>query len=1379
MKICDRLTIFSFILFIIFNGVIVNCQLKRISTTNSITIDNFQQQNFLFYPIASNSTYCNYDLSFLATDNNNNNNNILTVNKQGILQVLYTTNTSTSSILVFRIIGSIILGSNISTISAISGIIQADYELNLTCTKVDVSQLTLTINEFIKFDSNIGYYSSIRVLGIDYIFNTLDNLNSSIISSNGRSNNYVFVWFDLKFENEINSIFTISVVISGVIINLTTKSFYYNVPLPTTQYYDIIPQHVNGSEILEFGFHYSPLIIITCDSQTPRPYQLLSSNSTRYFTKPMMGRKGKLIFITSFKSIYGFNNFELISLQQDGISKISIPMNIKDFPLGSFGGIVYSILKTYGTGSTDMPQLIPLFEQHFRNNNTYVFTSNLYQLGQIYKFDAGWPFGFIDGNNLIYNHNSVFSRPLNYTSSHITYIFGTSLTLGNTPYESYQSSIITTISSQRTNPILTSYSYKRLKGKNSNILFTANIVSINGVQNILINNYVIYGLDTLVSGSNKNGTYEIVFNLAYYGFFDFSCQDVFGNSFYYTNNQIISYNPLLIFKVPDYFTNSFNVDSFDNIKFFKNNLNLLNSVGYNTMHLNSSTIDPDTPLSLILLDPVSMSYQSIGGSILYGSFPIVYDSTLKLFTCDFIVPRNNLFGEVPYYIMFTNGIIISNQLSPNSPKLIVDDTYLDNQGPIFKMFTPLNSGVKVNDINQYGYTFNITDDFNGFSSGSITVRGSIDSSKYVFNFSLADALYGDKINSQYQITLPISKQCVSQTYLVTNAILLDSNNVSSIFNLYSNNPDPTTNPFINLYDKGIQSLYLNIVCEPISLVDQGPQNLVSFKHSIINSIIDVGKTNRSITFDFSINSPPSGIKDQQSPIVYIISTKFEKFECVSQLTGVDTVYGTSNFTCTESLPVGFGYPGPLIFSVYGFINNAGYYFGHSTITIAKLFPSSYYVDTTLSTSEPIITSTDSIYSTGGSLLIYGRALSTTKQVLVYYSETGSESTLIQNTTYGSSAVLINPIAETKKPFKIQIITNSGLKSNEYWVNPIYFESPIPPTIPTNPPQKCLGNPECGGKSQGYCSPNGCICYPPWIGTSCQSKVILVPPPIVNPSEPSTNLTTNSTNNEVSSLVGVISIVSLRELDINNQVIKTNRFEKWNQTNLEKNRNIYTTSIKFSNNINDCIVNVETEWYEKLTNISFANQVLVMNPSTLKYNINITSYPFENKLNTLQLVIKAKLTQNNYDDDVCSGQDFGNTVADNSEYVQLSVKDHSLYGRFVKRAIVDGRLLSINNIKLDDLDDESNYYTSESYIGIQIPQYTNLVQLDPDFGLLVDSSSTDSICRDSSSLSRAAKIGIIVGCVGFVIVVVIVVALLVKYKYHLRNLKSEIKMKRKQ
>ncbi|KAM9983627.1 hypothetical protein ACTFIY_000342 [Dictyostelium cf. discoideum] len=1373
--------IFLFTLFIFFNGV--NCQLVRDSIPNQLGIESFsQQQSYLFYQDTSNSTKCYYTLRFIVKDNDSGTLNLANLFLTDIPNILYSTETSTSTVSVVEYSGTIPIGTHTSKLTAMSSypptrIIQSDYTLTLTCSMVDPSTLTITIDDVINFDATMGYFSSIRIYGMDYhIFNSLDSLSSDIFFPFSRTNIFGRVWDPLIFENQRNSIFTISIVVSGVIINLTTKSFYLNVPYPTTQFYDVFPQNILSTTFNEFGFHYSPLLSITCDTQIAKPYQLLLLPSKRVFlTKPVSGKKGKMSFITAFQNSYGFNNFSLISPLGDNQSRISLPVNI----IGSYGN-PQIMLSLIGFGSNNIPSLIPLFQATFTGSN-YGFYDNQYMVG-VDKFDVGWPFGYISGNQTTYIHSVEFLRPLNYSALSIIYGFGSNILIGTLPHELYYLSVVTNLVTEKTPPILVSYSFKRLKGKNSNYLFTANIISKNGVKKIILDD-IDYGLKTLVSGSNKNGVYEIIYipsPNSFSGIVSFLCYDIYENNFNYFQNQIVSYEPFLVFKTPDCFSNYFSVDSFDNITFAKNNLNLLNSAGYNTMYLNSSKIDPDSQLLLILMDPISKSYQSAQGNVLYGSFPIVYDTNLKLFTCDFIVPKNNLFGEVPYYIKFGNGVFTSYQLGPNTPKLLVNETYLDNQGPIFSFLAPINAGVLVEDDNsmEYGYIFNITDDFNGFSSGSITVKGSMDSSKYVFNFSLSDAMYGNKFESQYQILIPVSKQCISQVYIITNVILRDTNNITSIYNIYSNNADPTITPFLKYYDSGIMSTYLNIVCNPPIPIDKDYQKLVSFKHSIANSIIDVGKFNNSIRFDFSIDTPRTGIKDNQFPIVYIISEKLDKVECLSTLELVDKTYGTTNYTCTTTLPIGFGYPGSLIFSIYGFINNAGYFFGYPTSTIAKYFPSSYYVNINyLIDEEPIITSTDNIFSTGGNLLIYGRSLSNTKQVSIYYSETNVQSTIIQDEIYGSSAVLINSISETSKPFKIQITTTSGLKSNEYWVTPNYFESTTTPVIPTNPPQKCSGNPECGGKSQGYCSPNGCICYSPWIGTSCQSKVIVVPPPIVNPNEPSTNIITNTSKSEASSLVGVISIVSLRELDHNNKVIKTFKFEKWNQTNLEKNRNIYSTSIKFqgNNSNNDCFINVETEWYETLRNITFADQLLVMNPSTLKYNINITAYPFQSKLNTLQLVIRAKLTQSDYNDDICSNQEFGKTVVDNSDFIQLSVKDHSLYGRFVKRGIVDGRITSIDNVKLNDLDDESNYYTSDSFIGILIPQYTNLIQLDPDFGLLVDSSPTDSTCKKSTSLSREAKIGIIVGCVGFVIVVVIVVALYVKYKYHIRNLKPVIKM----
>ncbi|KAN0030421.1 hypothetical protein ACTA71_010186 [Dictyostelium dimigraforme] len=1380
--------ILIFLFIILFSGIVINCQLIRVSTTNpQVTMETFEnQQSFTFIPISSNSIRCSYSLRLIAKDTNKDINSIMVTRRDNdIPQNLFSTKTSTSTIEVIEFNGFIDLGSTTSTVSVISNstieYFKADYNITLTCSLVDTSKLTITINDVVNFDNRIGYYSSIRVAGMDnYKFGSLDTVDSTQLASFGRINIFAYVWPPLIFENQRDSLFTITIVVSGVVINLMTKSFYYNVPYPTTLFYDTYPNTVLTTPFMEFGFHNSPLVTITCDTQTSRPYQILISPLSWYYPKPISGKKGKMTFMVALQGSYGISNFSLISPIKDILSRISLPVNIIEFTHGTYGNISLS-LSSYGLGSPNIQSLIPLFEVSF-SGTAPSLTSNQYLFGMD-LFDASWPFGYISGNHSNYLHTVDFLRPLNYSSISLPYRFSSTLLNGVQPFDSYVEHVSATLSTETSQPILTSYNFKRLMGKNSYLLLTANIISKNGVKRVLIDSKD-YGLKTLVSGTNRNGTYEIIYPIPinyFSGIISFACYDIYGNNFNYIHNQVVSYEPLLVFKVPDYLVNYFSVDSFDNITFAKNNFNLLNSAGYNTMYLNSSKIDPNTPLELVLSDPVSSSYQSFQNNFVAGSFPIVYNSNSKLFTCDFIIPSNNLFGEISYYIRFTNGVLTNNQLGPNTPKLIVNETYLDNQGPIFSFINTINSGVPVsNNSDGYGYVFNITDDFNGFSSGSITVKGAMDLSKYTFNFKLKDAIHGNKLDSQYTIFIPVSKQCLSQTFIITSAILTDTNGISSVFNLFSNYPDPTINPFLKYFEDSIYQLYLVINCDATTK-DYDYQNLVSFKHSIENSIIDVGKVNSSIVFDFSISSPQSGIKDQQSPIVYIFSQKLEKIECISTLVLVDETYGTTNFTCSTMLPIGFGYPGSLIFSIYGFLNNAGFFFGYSTNVIAKYFPSYYYIDTRFTiTDEPIITSTDIIYSTGGSLVIYGRSLADTKQVSIYYSDTGVANTITQDTIYGSSAVSISSIAETTKSFKLQIITNSGLKSNEYWVTPVYFESPTTPVIPTNPPQKCIGNPECGGKLQGYCSPNGCICYSPWIGTGCQSKVIVVPPPILNPNEPSTNIITNSTNSESSSLVGVISIVSLRELDINNNVIKTFKFERWNQTNLQNNKNIYSSSIKFDSSSNDCFINVETQWYEELTNFTFANQLLVMNPSTLKYNINITAYPFQSNLNTLQLIIRAKLTQNDHDDNVCSNQEFGDTVTDNSDFIQLSVKDHSLYGRFVKRGIVDGRIISINNVKIDDLDNESNYYTSDSFIGIVLPQFTNLIQLDPDFGLLFDSTPTDSICKtgnSGSSLSKGAKIGIIVGCVGFVFVVAIAIVLLVKYKYHLRNLKSVIKMKK--
>ncbi|KAN0028820.1 hypothetical protein ACTFIV_010682 [Dictyostelium citrinum] len=317
----------------------------------------------------------------------------------------------------------------------------------------------------------------------------------------------------------------------------------------------------------------------------------------------------------------------------------------------------------------------------------------------------------------------------------------------------------------------------------------------------------------------------------------------------------------------------------------------------------------------------------------------------------------------------------------------------------------------------------------------------------------------------------------------------------------------------------------------------------------------------------------------------------------------------------------------------------------------------------------------------------------------------SNTNIIELVQFNSSFITPNPIKlilkDTNKSlysfsigqvipgnYKLGLTATSTSPSSNFTLSftcnliPIYFKiNPSPTETPSiNPPKLCIGSPLCGGSNQGYCEEKvGCICYPPYIGKSCQSKVIIVDSPILNPTNPSTNLTFNddkSSNNK--SLIGLISIISLRELGINNEIEKTHFFEKWIQITLSNNKHQYITNLKgTSTNIT-----IETEWFDSLTNITFLSKT------------------------------------SNVGDSTCSSQSFGETTSnENSNYIQLSVNEYSLFGRSIKRGIVDNKTILINNEQLNDLNSENSYFTSESYIGINIPWLKDLAQLDPDFSVL--------------------------------------------------------------
>ncbi|KAM9997812.1 hypothetical protein ACTFIY_007467 [Dictyostelium cf. discoideum] len=351
----------------------------------------------------------------------------------------------------------------------------------------------------------------------------------------------------------------------------------------------------------------------------------------------------------------------------------------------------------------------------------------------------------------------------------------------------------------------------------------------------------------------------------------------------------------------------------------------------------------------------------------------------------------------------------------------------------------------------------------------------------------------------------VSYPCISQSFIITYVLLKDTNNIESEFRLYSEfEPISIITPFLNFYNQSlVDTIYLDFICSPTP-TDTSVQVLDSFSCS--KTSIDVLGVDRIVEFIFKVSLAPGGIKKDQLPIVYMVSSKMEKVKCISNLTFIN---GTIANYSTE-IPLGFGYPDPILLSLYGFIGNSGFYNGFSTSDLMN--HNSYYINTTISFGNPIIKSTELFYSDSDGLVIIGREFESTSLVFIDYNDDDNDDSTTTTGFYKyndvidtieSSIIILKNVKPTEKSFFNKVQISNGKISNIYKVIPIYFnihpsatvkptetpsitvkptetpsttvkptETPSTTVRPTetpsiNPPQLCIGNPICGGSDQGY------------------------------------------------------------------------------------------------------------------------------------------------------------------------------------------------------------------------------------------------------------------------------------------------------------------------
>ncbi|EAL63991.2 EGF-like domain-containing protein [Dictyostelium discoideum AX4] len=1148
------------------------------------------------------------------------------------------------------------------------------------------------------------------------------------------------------------------------------------------------------------------IIFVNNDFSINEPKPIFSINGTTTYINPV----GYLFVKNSNANVYVYYNETLRS--SIGSNDIYI---IEKFLVFNYIFVESHILLT-PKGNLILTQFINVSKYDLS-----VYTYEIYDKGLLKET---FPFGFEDGSNLKGFSLSISFLLPNETSKTRRFSIQPFNYFFNIP------SPISVIKQP------TLYSVDVIHLFEFKYLFQIQIDKTLMLKCFIINNKE-YGHERLVAQSTSMDTfistdyytYEIVIDTFLHYPEIITYEDIYGYTQDFKIGEITS--PKSLKRIP-YPPKLQDVDIFSisDLSYLHQVVDITNKTVSNIIYFNfTKPIEKERVIGFQLLDRVSLNQiENDGiGKVYYSK----WNSTIKLFQVEFEIPSNTQSGVIPWKLVFGGwsyikdivdgnlATLFSSYLSKSVQLTCISKNY-DGYGPVINNLSVISTSLEV------GLKINIYDPINGFKNGTIKISGELDSSTYIFYLEPTGQNYkrqllrneinvklssGDDKSGFYQLWIPIPLSCVPQNYSITYVELYDTQMNRAIFSENGNVVEPIQNPFINFMDfnnRIVPNFCSNTGGNTVPFLTDF--QMYEFPNGVFN-------------FNFTVTDLDSGIRIDQTPIIYISTLFFDSIKCYSKLFSQSSI-NTCRYTCSINVPYGFGFRSEFIFSVYGFINNLGYYSGYSSHTLGSNGWTNRYNGLIIDFMPDTMTITDTstINEKGGLLWVLGSNfykdfidpngnMYSSFVVYINYTETLNKYEQPPITVYSSAfSVMVNA---TTKPFIIYIMEfdmsgNLISISNKFTVVPKIFNisydlppTPTPTTpLPTNPPQLCFGEPICGGKNQGYCLTNvGCVCYSPWIGNDCSSQVIIIPQPKPNPNDPTTEIiitpnSTSTSNIQDYSFKSIVSLIGIREIDFNSKVVNEYYFEKWNLTKINNETNLYQTSIIVPPTTIDGIsttttyINTTLQWFTKETNISFANQSLIMNPSTIKYTISFSNYNFKNQLNQLELIMSASLLSSKTND-ICSGNEFGETNSiDNSNYLKIKVGDHSLYGRFIKRALIDGLPKSISNTILEKSEFNSlktidtTPHSDQLFIAISIPQYKEYVIIDPDFSLLIDhskNSNSNNICTYSKSgLSSGQLAGIIIGSVAFVAVISISLAYHFVKKNNNKKLLNNIKNKLK-
>jgi len=779
--------------------------------------------------------------------------------------------------------------------------------------------------------------------------------------------------------------------------------------------------------------------------------------------------------------------------------------------------------------------------------------------------------------------------------------------------------------------------------------------------------------------------------------------------------------------------------------------------------------------------------------------PPVYDynTELQLYKIDFYIPQG-LYAQNIQYSIGQLGMTYDNEQLYHllgEKALLQTVNYDANQIPplitnVVLFPSQVHDIINIDDVITVGWHIEIDTQVRTLDYAEFNVTSTQDSMPRTFRFKASDSINADPHKSVYQISFQMSGRERSQVFSISSASIVDSEGYDSSIK-YEHEGNTWA-----LMSKWNQDITITINCPPPPIVDSTAPYLTSWSVSIPPNY-STFSLERKFTVDFSTKDDGSPLSIRHIPIVYLTASfsnkqalaykELGRYACTTELLNQPDVY-SANYRAHCNPGFAFGNERESLLSVYGIVDQYMNVRGYSTINLAN-DDYEYYVNTSIRHQNPILESSN-LFTTPGQLIIRGiQMCSEESPCTIEIKKENQDSYQVYTTPFiFYSSIILSFNYESNTPFYIRLVKNSvgPLYSNELYIVPIRepgssssLESSSLETSSSSSSShvapSCPGTPPCGGDAKGECLPSGgCKCKYPYYGSDCTSVIIIIPTPKPDPNSPNTTIVVPipGDNDKQITISSLISVVLLRELDPSNVIIKEYKFTQWIYTPITDSVLLYQTSI-VNNNITTNI-NVTIEFFNTTQIIQFAGQNLTMNPSTIKYKISSDSYSFTNSLNRLQLIMSATFSASS--NDGCTFDEFEPTI-DQSEYIKLQIDTHSLYGRFIKRGMIDNRATTISNQLLNsEFNAINDLTTTQSYIGINIPFYKRNVVIDPDFSLLVDTSPASdkegSKCASKSKLSPAKIAGIVIGCVAFIAIIVISVV------YHLYKKKQHRQMEHK-